>query len=68
MRLFCLLYFAGLLSGSLALAAGPADAIFHDGTITTGIDDQPTTEAVAVKDGKIHAVGTRDEVLKTRGD
>ncbi|MCO8121509.1 amidohydrolase [Stieleria sp. TO1_6] len=31
-------------------------------------DTQPTAEAVAVKDGKILAVGTMDEVLETRGD
>jgi predicted amidohydrolase YtcJ len=39
-------------------AAGPADRIFTGGTIITMTDAQPLAEAVAVKDGRILAVGT----------
>ncbi|HEY8569619.1 amidohydrolase, partial [Microbulbifer sp.] len=49
----------------LALAAETADAIFHNGNIITIDDNHPSAEAVAVKDGKIIAVGKRDDVLKT---
>jgi len=49
-------------------AAGPADTIYLNGTVVTVNDAQPRAEAVAVKDGKILAVGARTEVLKTAGD
>lgn len=39
-----------------------ADAIYAGGEIVTVDDARPTAEAVAVKDGKILAVGTRAEV------
>ncbi len=42
-----------------------ADAIYLGGTIVTINDAQPTVEALAVKDGKILAVGTRGEVEAT---
>jgi predicted amidohydrolase YtcJ len=48
--------------------ADTADAIYHNGTILTINDAQPTAEAVAVKDGKILAVGQETEVLKTVGE
>ena len=49
--------------------AGPprgqnADAIYVGGPIVTVNDAQPDAEALAVKDGKILAVGTRAEVEK----
>jgi len=40
-------------------AAGPADRIFTGGTVITMTDAQPLAEAVAVKDGRILAVGTK---------
>ena len=43
----------------------------HDlsnGTVLTIDDANPRAEAVAVKDGKILAVGKKDDVLKTKGD
>ena len=46
----------------------PADVIYHGGVILTIDDKNPTAEAVAVKDGKIVAVGTKDDVLKLKGD
>lgn len=45
-----------------------ADAIWHQGTVLTINDDAPTAEAVAVKDGKIIAVGTEKAVLRHQGN
>jgi len=42
-----------------------ADAIYTGGDIVTVNDAQPTVEALAVKDGKILAVGTRSEIEKS---
>ena len=56
------------LSTQVSLAADTADAIYHNGTILTINDAQPTAEAVAVKDGKILAVGAEADVLKTAGE
>ena len=50
-----------------ALGGGTADAIYYNGTVLTINDRQPTAEAVAVKDGRILAVGSKAEVLKTAG-
>lgn len=49
-------------------AADTADTIYHNGPILTIDDANPRAEAVAVKDGKILAVGKKDDVLKTKGD
>ena len=45
-----------------------ADTIYLGGPIITINDAQPLAEAVAVKDGKILAVGTAAEVLATAGE
>ena len=50
-----------------ALGGGTADAIYYNGTVLTINDRQPTAEAVAVRDGRILAVGSKAEVLKTAG-
>ncbi len=47
--------------------AEPADTIYIGGTILTIDDDQPSVEAVAVRDGRIVAVGSRDDVLAVAG-
>jgi len=44
-----------------------ADTIYMGGNIITINDAQPSAEAVAVKDGKIIAVGNKADVLKTAG-
>ena len=44
-----------------------ADMIFHGGSIITVNDAAPFAKALAVKDGKIFAVGTQANVLKTKG-
>lgn len=55
-----------LWSGNAA-AQEVADTIYSGGTILTINDAQPKAEAVAVKDGKILAVGTLDEISKHKG-
>ena len=55
-----------LLSVSAA-TADPADRIFFGGPIHTVDDANPSAEAVAVRDGKIIAVGLEDDVLKLTG-
>jgi predicted amidohydrolase YtcJ len=48
--------------------ANTAETIYHGGPVLTMNDAAPRAEALAVKDGKILAVGNKDEVLKTKGD
>jgi hypothetical protein len=47
--------------------ASVPDTIYSGGKIITINDAQPTAEAVAVRDGKIIAVGNKDELMKTGG-
>jgi predicted amidohydrolase YtcJ len=62
---------AGLLLLSAAAtgadSADSADAIYHGGTIVTVNELQPRAEAVAVRNGRIVAVGTADAVLALKG-
>ena len=51
-----------------ALAVGEADLIMHHGKIVTVDRDFSVHEAMAIKDGRILAVGTDADVLKTRGE
>jgi len=48
--------------------ADTADKIWIGGPVLTMNDDAMRAEAVAVKDGKILAVGSRDDVLKRKGE
>jgi predicted amidohydrolase YtcJ len=41
--------------------------VYFGGDILTIVDDQPSVEAVAVKDGRILAVGSEDEILQMAG-
>lgn len=50
-----------------AAAAAYASSIFVGGPIVTVDDAKPDAEAVAVRDGRIVAVGKRTEVLKLLG-
>jgi len=50
-----------------ALAVESADTIYTGGHIITINDAAPSAEALAVKDGKILAVGAKAVVLKTQG-
>jgi predicted amidohydrolase YtcJ len=58
---------AALMSGSV-LAQDFADTIYTGGPIVTIDDDAPRAEAVAVKDGRILAVGKRTDVMRHRGE
>jgi len=44
-----------------------AKAIYTGGDIITMNDSQPTAEAIAVKEGKILAVGAKADVLRYKG-
>jgi predicted amidohydrolase YtcJ len=50
------------------MAKAVADTIYHGGPIVTVDDNNPTAEAVAVKEGKIVAVGSESDVMTWRGD
>jgi len=53
---------------AVALAAiPPADVIYVDGPILTMVEGHPGAEALAVRNGRIAAVGKKAEVLKLRG-
>lgn len=51
-----------------ARAQVPADAIYHGGDVVTIDDSNPSAEAVAIKDGRIVAVGAKTDVLKFKGE
>lgn len=61
------LYLAVLLPLS-AKSADIADTIYHGGNIVTIDINQPTAEALAVKEGRILAVGHRADVFQLKGD
>jgi len=54
--------FVAFLANVSSAIAGNADTIYFGGPIITVDDTHPTAEAVAVKDGKIVAVGARNVV------
>jgi predicted amidohydrolase YtcJ len=69
MRLVACLSILFAASGCSGPAPAPApqvgaDVIYFGGDIVTVNDQQPTVEALAVKDGKILAVGTRADLQK----
>ncbi len=62
------LILAALWGLTFAASAETADAIYQGGSIITINDAHPKAEAVAVKGGRILAVGTKQEVFKSKGD
>jgi hypothetical protein len=66
----------GGAAAASALAAGcsgsstpqKADVIYSGGPLITMVDDRRTVDAIAVAGGRILAVGTRDEVMATKGE
>lgn len=64
---FCLALAASALFSLGATAADTADVIYHSGNLLTMNDSQPTAEAVAVKNGRILAVGAQAEVSEVAG-
>jgi hypothetical protein len=64
-----LLHFACLLAGvGLLQAAESPDLIIHDGKIVSVDDRFSIQQAMALREGKIIAVGSNDDILKTRTD
>lgn len=63
---------AALLAGNPhpagAAEGEPADQIYVGGTIVTVNDAAPTAEALAVRAGKVTAVGPRADVMKAKGE
>ena len=62
-----------ILLGSCVLAAcapprEPAEILFVNGRFVTLDESTPEAEAIAVRDGRILAVGTREEIEKHRRD
>jgi hypothetical protein len=57
-----------MTTASFASAQEPADRIFTGGPVLTMNDAQPRAEAVAVKDGRVVAVGTPEEIEAYRGE
>ncbi len=58
---------AAFLLPAIAQGQEMADTIYSGGPILTMNDDQPTVEAVAVKDGRIIALGALGDVSKHKG-
>jgi hypothetical protein len=56
------------VSGSAQPSTASADVIFIHGKIYTVNPAQPWAEAIAIKDGKIVAVGSSQEIVKLRGN
>ena len=56
-----------MLATSMPAAAQIADTIYYNGPIITADDDLPLAQAVATRDGRILAVGSRDEVFRATG-
>jgi predicted amidohydrolase YtcJ len=68
-RFFILITAALALSLTAALASGPtpvADAIIVNSKVYTGNSAQPWVQAVAIRDGKIIAVGQEQAIFKLR--
>ena len=59
----------GLILNVAAAIAGAqtADLIYYNGKIVTMWANQPTVQAVAIRNGRFLAVGSTAEVLKTAG-
>ena len=69
MRVVLAVVAAVVLAACEQKPAGPApDAIFHGGTIYTGVDGQLPATAVSVREGRIVEVGAAEELLKTAGE
>ncbi|MEX2174760.1 MAG: amidohydrolase [Pirellulaceae bacterium] len=69
MRLLLLLLMtAGVFVLPASATGQPPDLILHHGKIVTVDKDFSLAEAIAVRDGRIVAVGTNDAVLATKGE
>jgi predicted amidohydrolase YtcJ len=66
-QLHGLIILAGLLP-TLVRGQEIADKIYHGGDIVTVDDKYPSAEAVAIRAGKILAVGSKADLLKLKGE
>ena len=66
--LFLALIAAAPTPRATAADVAAADTIYFGGDVITVNSQQPMAEALAVRDGKIVAVGAKDDVFKLRGD
>src|SRR4051794_36899651 len=64
---FLLLALGCLLAFGISGRGASADLILHHGKIVTVDNRFSVQEAVAIKNGRITAVGRNDEILKQRG-
>ncbi len=55
-----------LFTGLILSAEDAPEKIYHNGTIITMNDEQPTAEAIAVSDGRIVFVGSKSDALEMR--
>lgn len=62
------LFASAVLASNAALAQEIADTLYTGGPILTIDDEMPTAEAVAVKDGRILAVGALADLAAHQGD
>ncbi len=62
------LVIAMTLASACSNSFDQADKIIYGGTIVTVDDSNPRAEAIAIKDGKIVAVGSESKVMAWRGD
>jgi predicted amidohydrolase YtcJ len=61
-------FVAGMISAAAMAGSPPADSVYFGGDILTMSGDAPHyVEALAVKDGRITAVGTKLAIMKLRG-
>jgi predicted amidohydrolase YtcJ len=63
-----LIALAAIVAAPPLALAQPADLIVHNGKVLTVDAKFSTAEAVAVRDGKVLAVGTSADVLKLKGE
>lgn len=67
-KIYLIALFALIWAGCSSEKAEEADLIFTNGIVYTVDENNPKTEAVAVKNGLILAIGTTEEMLAHTGD
>jgi predicted amidohydrolase YtcJ len=67
-RLYAVFLVIWIFFCSQSFAQPPVDAIYHGGDIVTIDDANPFAEAVAIKSGRIVAVGSNVDVLKLKDE
>ena len=50
------------------MSPNPVDVVLVNGVVWTGVPGEPLAEAVAIRDGRIRAVGTTAQIEKFQGD